>query len=149
MYEAAKAVAAASDDDVMRWLRGVILSVAVTLACGGLVWFAIRIWDLGRADGIAVANLVVAVVGVGVAVLAWRFPAPSTGGQSVISAGEGAVAVGGSITGEVSTHVEGGGQLPPPPSNVSGVVSLGPGAVAVGGDIKGSVRTRVKRPARE
>jgi hypothetical protein len=58
---------------------------------------------------------------------------------TVLAAGSGSVAIGGSAQGQIKTHSTGGGAPAEAPNQ--GVTAGGPGAVAIGGDSDCSIET--------
>jgi hypothetical protein len=123
------------------------------LLAGGLLMLLVA-QDLDTADQVAsVLGALVGLAGLGVSIYALKRPALQPAAGSVTASGDRAVAVGGSITGGVSTGNHNATALapshrrtmrvpPPPPAGPGGTVqATGERSVATGGGVSGGVST--------
>jgi hypothetical protein len=120
------------------------------LLAGGLL-VLVMARDLDTADQVAsVLGAIAGLAGLGVSIYALKRPAPQPAAGSVTASGDQAVAVGGSITGGVSTGNHNATapapsrrrtmRVPPPPP-AGTVQATGERSVATGGGVSGDVST--------
>ncbi len=123
------------------WWRGVAAVVSGVASAGAGLATNVFTSSWAWRWGVALAVFVV----LGVVSQVWLTVAGNGRASGVLASGAGAVAVGGSSRGPITTVVSGvaGGSDASMPA-AEGVEASGPGSVAVGGDAQGAISTRVQ-----
>lgn len=120
--------------------RGVAVALAVVVATASGVVTNLATdqpsWSLWTA--------LIVLVALGTSIQLYLTYSPSPGSHTEVAAvGPGAVAIGGSSQGEITTRAA--GTASSPPQSNAAVAAHGPGSVAIGGDNESSVQTNARR----
>jgi hypothetical protein len=144
------------DVNMQRSLKVIMSGVLVAAGIAGSIWCGVLLAQQGldRAEklvsiGVGVTSILIAFAGLWLGWLTWRrAPGVQPSARLVDAGGVGAVAVGGSSSGSITTNVSAALGIPPSsaPAGEGGVNASGMGAVAIGGDGTAPIRTRVTGP---